>query len=218
MAYVRAVHAAGGRAVLIAPDDPGVDVLERLDALVLTGGSDVDPALYGEPVDGAVDIRPDRDRSELLLLRGALVADLPVLAICRGAQLMCVAYGGRLYQHLPDALGHDGHRPPHGVDFGEHPVRLAPGSACHTILGDRVTVNSLHHQGVADPGRLTPTGWSDGDDLIEAVEDPARRFAIGVQWHPEAGEDHRLFEALVVAARERGWPRSEIGVVARVPG
>jgi putative glutamine amidotransferase len=200
MAYVHAVHESGGRAVLITPDDPGTDVLDDLDGIVFTGGPDVSPELYAaEPHERTV-TRPARDAAELPLLRAALAADLPTLAICRGMQLMAVAYGGHLHQHLPDVLGHDGHRPTSGPKFGQHDVRFAPGSACHALLGASSTVNSYHHQGVADVGSLTPTGWVPGDDLVEAVEDPSRRFAIGVQWHPEDTDDFRLFEALVKAS------------------
>ena len=199
MAYVRAVNASGGRAVLIPPDDPGADVLDHLDGLVLTGGSDVDPAYHGEQPHAETRSRPERDRAEMLLLRAALDRDLPLLGVCRGLQLMAVNAGGRLYQHLPDALGHGGHRLP--VDQ-THPVRLAAGTRCQKILGDEVAVNSLHHQGVADPGTLTAAGWSAGDDLIEAAEDQTRSFAIAVQWHPEMTADLRVFEALVEAARK----------------
>jgi putative glutamine amidotransferase len=208
MAYVQAVHAGGGRAVLITPDDPGVDVLDHLDGIVFTGGADLDPARYGEPPHPATYVRPDRDTAELMLVSAARAADLPVLGICRGAQLMAVAAGGRLHQHLPDVLGHHNHRPAADPDlgerprFGEHRVALAPGSLAHKILGADLTVNSFHHQGVADPGGLTPTGWCPEDELIEAVEDPARTFTIGVQWHPEDTADLRLFAALAEAAGE----------------
>jgi putative glutamine amidotransferase len=202
MAYVRAVNASGGRAVLIPCDDPGADVLAALDGLVLPGGSDLDPAIYGAPPHPATTgVRPLRDATELLLVRAALDADLPVLGICRGMQLMCAASGGRLHQHLPDVLGHHGHRPVSGPRYGRHDVRLEPGSGCHAVLGDRITVNSFHHQGVADPGAMTATGWAVDDGLIEVVEEPAKRFAVGVEWHPEETDDLRLFAALVAAAR-----------------
>jgi putative glutamine amidotransferase len=211
MSYIRAVHRCGGRAVLLTQDDPGADALRGLDGLILTGGPDADPALYHEPPHPATIVRPARDRAELLLLREALHADLPVLGICRGMQLMAVEYGGRLHQHLPDLLGHDGHRPNDGARFpgrpvatGEHQVRLAAGSRCHQILGGDLVVNSFHHQAVADPGRLTAVGWCPDDDLVEAVEDPRRTFALGVQWHPEQSDDHRLFAALVDAAALSG--------------
>jgi putative glutamine amidotransferase len=206
MSYVRAVHASGGRAVLITEDDPGTDVLDALDGIVVTGGADVAPEIYGETAHERTYTRPDRDTSEMMLLRAALDRDLPVLAICRGMQLMSVAYGGRLYQHLPDVLGHENHRPAAG--YGSHDVRLAPGSLAAAILGDYTNVNSLHHQGVASVGALVATGWAMGDridgvELVEAVEDPSKPFAIGVQWHPEETSDWRVFAALVNAARSR---------------
>jgi putative glutamine amidotransferase len=201
LSYVHAVHVSGGRAVLITPDDPDVDVLDGLDGLMFTGGSDVDPALYGEPPHPTTNVKPERDTAELVLMRAALDADLPVLAICRGLQLLTVAYGGKLHQHLPDVLGHNNHRPISGPKFGEHPVVLAPDSMAARVLGESVVVNSFHHQGIKDPGGLQPTGWCPEDSLIEVAEDPAKTFVIGVQWHPEDTTDFRLFEALVAAAR-----------------
>jgi putative glutamine amidotransferase len=203
LAYVHAVHVSGGRAVLITPDDPDVDILDRIDGIVFAGGSDVDPSLYGEHPHPTTHVKPERDEAEMLLLRAALERDLPMLGVCRGLQLMVVAYGGRLYQHLPEVLGHTGHRPTSGPKFGEHPVRLVAGTLCHKILGDEVLVNSFHHQGIADPGRLTPAGWCPDDDLLEAAEDPTRSFAIGVQWHPEDTSDFRVFQALVETANAR---------------
>ncbi|HZN77991.1 MAG TPA: gamma-glutamyl-gamma-aminobutyrate hydrolase family protein [Micromonosporaceae bacterium] len=203
LSYVHAVHSSGGRAVLITPDDPDVDILDRIDGIIFAGGSDVDPALYGEKPHPTTNVKPERDGAELVLLRAAIAGDLPILGICRGMQLMTVAYGGRLHQHLPDVLGHHNHRPIAGPKFGEHPVRLEPGSMAYKILGDVVQVNSFHHQGIADPGRLLPTGWCPEDNLIEVVEDPTREFVIGVQWHPEDTSDFRLFEALVEITRER---------------
>ena len=199
--YVTKVEAAGGLALVVPPGtaaDP--QLLDLLDGIVLVGGADLDPGLYGPaPHETTTGWRPDRDTGELALLSGAWERDLPTLGICRGMQLMTVAAGGRLDQHLPDVVGHERHRPLPGV-FGEHPVRLEPASGVGGILGPQATVRSYHHQGVADPGRLTVTGWAD-DDTIEVVEDPQRRFSIGVLWHPEAGDDPRLFEALVAAAR-----------------
>lgn len=206
MAYVRAVHSSGGRAVLVTEDDPGTDVLGALDGLIITGGADVSPERYGEAAGPRTVTRPTRDEAEMLLLRAALEADMPVLAICRGMQLMAVACGGRLYQHLPDVLGHERHRPSDGSGSGAHEVRFAPGSLCYRLLGGSVAVNSWHHQGVASVGSLTPTGWVpgemvDGAELVEAIEDQTKRFAVGVQWHPEESDDWRLFEALVDAIR-----------------
>jgi putative glutamine amidotransferase len=138
-----------------------------------------------------------------VLLRGAIELDLPVLGICRGMQVMAVAYGGRLHQHLPDVLGSHRHRPEHGPGFLEHPVRTVAGTMCHKILGDEVVVNSSHHQGIADPGGLTIAGWCPDDYLPEALEDPTCAFLVGVQWHPEETDDRRLFGALVQAATHR---------------
>jgi len=200
LSYVHAVHESGGRAVLITPDAPDPDVLDGLDGIMFTGGSDVDPALYGAPVHATTRVKPVRDHAELMLMRAAIAAGLPVLGVCRGMQLMAVANGGRLHQHLPDVLGHHNHRPVSGPKFGQHPVRLMPGSRAQAILGDELTVNSFHHQGVADPGRLRATGWCPADNLIEVVEDPDVPYAIGVQWHPEDTSDFRVFAALVEAA------------------
>jgi putative glutamine amidotransferase len=202
LTYVRAVHATGGRAVLITTDDPGDDVLDGLDGIVFTGGSDVSPGYYGaEPHPLTLSV-PERDEAEMLLMRGALAKPhLPILGVCRGMQLLTVASGGRLHQHVPDIVGHSGHMPGDDQD-GHHGVRLAPGSRAHAILGPEAPVNSYHHQAVADPGRLVATGWAD-DGLIEAVEDPDAGFVLGVQWHPERTEDLRPFAALVEAARSR---------------
>jgi putative glutamine amidotransferase len=203
LSYVHAIHDSGGRAVLITPDDPDTDVLDGLDGLMFTGGSDVDPGLYGEVAHPTTNVKPERDAAELLLMRAALNAGLPMLGICRGMQLMCVAYGGKLHQHLPEVLGHNNHRPISGPKFGEHPVVLTPGTVCHRILGGSVVVNSFHHQGCRDPGGLTASGRCPDDDLIETVEDPRKPFAVGVQWHPEDTNDFRVFQAFVSAARER---------------
>jgi putative glutamine amidotransferase len=200
LSYVHAIHESGGRAVLITPDAPDPDVLEGLDGIMFTGGSDVDPALYGAAVHATTRIRPVRDTAELMLMRAAIASALPVLGVCRGMQLMAVAYGGKLHQHLPDQLGHHNHRPVSGPKFGQHVVRLMPGSRAQAILGDELTVNSFHHQGVSDPGRLRATGWCPADNLIEVVEDPDLPYAIGVQWHPEDTDDFRIFGAFVEAA------------------
>ena len=198
--YVLQVEAAGGLAVVLPPSTAlSPQTLDLLDGLVLAGGADLDPALYGEtPHPQTQGLRRDRDSGETAVLTGALERDLPVLGICRGMQLMVVAGGGRLEQHLPDVVGHDRHRPEPGV-FGTHSVRLAADSLVHSVLGDETSVLSYHHQGVAEAGSLTVTGWAD-DDTIEVVEVPGLRFAVGVLWHPEAGNDPRLFDALVDAA------------------
>ena len=199
--YVERVEAAGATAVLLPPAATSdAEVLDRLDAVVFAGGADLDPALYDQPAhERTTGLRPDRDAAEVPLMRAALDRDLPLLGICRGMQVLSVVSGGALEQHLPDVVGHEGHRPEPGV-YGRHGVRLAPGSLAHRLLGDEVSVPSYHHQGLASAGSLTVTGWAD-DDSPEVVEDPTRRFALGVLWHPEAGDDFRLFEALVGAAR-----------------
>lgn len=201
--YVRMVREAGARAVVLPPDEAGApDLIRRLDGLVLAGGADIDPAHYGAAQHELTVTRPDRDAGELAVLDAALDADLPVLGVCRGMELLAVAYGGKLHQHLPDVLaGELGHQPAPGV-FGSHPARFVAGSRAASIFGATAEVNSYHHQAVADAGTLTVTGWAH-DDVIEAVEDPARRFVFGVQWHPEAAADVRPFAALVAAAHDR---------------
>jgi putative glutamine amidotransferase len=206
--YVQQVESAGGNVVIVPPNAAAApDVLAALDGLLLAGGADLDPGLYGaDPHQTTLGVRPDRDSGELAALHAAEERHVPVLGICRGMQLMTVAAGGTLHQHLPEVVGHEGHRPEQGV-YGRHDVRLAPDSRIATVLGDTVTIHSYHHQGVASPGSLTVTGWAE-DGAIEVVETGGERFAIGVLWHPEVGDDPRLFEALVGAARQpRGGSR-----------
>jgi putative glutamine amidotransferase len=201
-AYVRAVEAAGGRALLVPPSTDGVDeTLGAVDGLVFSGGSDLDPELYGqEPHDETMGVAPDRDRAELALLERALERDMPVLAICRGSQVLNVALGGDLVQHLPEVVGDEKHKHTPGV-FADHDVDLKAGSKVQRILGDRAPVKSHHHQGFGRLGAgLAEAAWAE-DGTVEALEDPARRFALGVLWHPEAGEDFALFQALVDEAR-----------------
>jgi putative glutamine amidotransferase len=198
--YVQQVTDAGGRAVLIPPASEPAEILRVLDGLLLAGGADIDPVRYGQPAHPqTVGLRPDRDEGELELLDAALEQDLPVLGVCRGMQLMIVHAGGHLQQHLPELVGHENHRPAAGV-YGEHAVRVDGASRLGSILGERVQVRSYHHQGVTDAGKLSVVGWAD-DDTVEAVEDPSHTFALGVLWHPEVGQDPRLFDALVAATR-----------------
>jgi putative glutamine amidotransferase len=219
MTYVKAVHATGGRAVLITPDDPDVDVLESLDGILFSGGGDVDPAYWGAQRHPKTDIDPARDVSEMVLMAAALAIDLPVLGVCRGMQVMAVAAGGSLHQHLPDVIGSQRHQAEPGTDplaadaaaYGRHDVVVEPGSRAYDLLGPRLTVNSFHHQAVDDPGTFTPTGWCPDDGVIEIMEDPGRAFALGVQWHPERTADLRLFAALTEAATRRaGLHRSAL--------
>lgn len=197
--YATQVEAAGGLA-LVVPHASALDpqLLDVLDGLLLAGGPDVDPARFGADPHPEVVVRRDRDEAEFALLDEALRQDVPVLGICRGMQVMAVQAGGTLVQHLPDLHGEDRHRGGTGV-FSEHQVHLQPGSLASSLLGAQLTVNSYHHQGVDDPGALTVTGRAD-DGTIEVLELPTKRFALGVQWHPEALDDLRLFEALVEQA------------------
>ena len=198
--YVRAVERAGGRAVLVPPDADGIEeVLDGLDGLIFSGGNDMAPESYGADADPATNgTNPARDRGELALLAGALERDLPVLAICRGVEVLNVVRGGDLVQHLPDVVGHEGHRAVVG-EFSEHPVRVDPSSMLGEVRGP---VKSHHHQGLGRLGEgLREVAWAE-DGVVEAVEDPQRPFLLGVLWHPEAGEDQRLFEQLVEAARK----------------
>lgn len=200
--YVDAIHRAGGRAILIPPADHGNErILDVIDGLVLAGGQDIDPGRYGADRHPSTE-RPQhgRDDAELALTAAAMDRGIPVLGICRGIQVMNVARGGTLIQHLPDHIDSAEHRETVGV-FSEHPVRVDPGSRLETILGPTAPVLSHHHQATGTVGDgLTAVAWSD-DGTVEALETTDGGFAVGVQWHPEEGEDLALFTALVEAAR-----------------
>ncbi len=202
--YVDAVRAAGGLVVLLPPDSTDADVLDRVDALVLMGGADVGPTHYGATAHETTDVpRVERDAAEIALCRAAIQRDLPLLGICRGLQIMAVAQGGSLMQDLPSEGFGLTHRERPGT-FTEHTVRLVPDSLAARIYGNtELVVNSSHHQGIADPGTLTPTGWA-ADGLIEVCEVPGARFGLGVQWHPEHPDrrstEAPLFGALITAA------------------
>jgi len=206
--YLEAVQRAGATALLLAPD-PAVAaeperVLDLLDALLLAGGSDIDPASYGAPSDPRVTgTSPARDAFELALARAALERDMPVLGICRGMQLLNVATGGGLVAHLPDVVEHDDHRPVPG-EWARHPVRLDPdGLAARAAGSEQVEVNSHHHQGVDGVGAdLRASGWA-ADGTVEAIESATRSFVLGVLWHPEQDPGSCEVAALVEAARER---------------
>jgi putative glutamine amidotransferase len=203
--YVRAVERSGGRPLLVPPAESAVEeTLDALDGLIFSGGSDLDPELYGQDVHPETyGVVAERDRAELALLQAALARDMPVLAICRGSQVLNVAAGGDLVQHLPDDVGHDGHKHTPGV-FADHDVALEEGTRLAALLGEHALVKSHHHQGFGRLGSGLRVAAHAHDGAIEAVEDPTRRFAFGVLWHPEAGEDMKLFEALVdEAARYR---------------
>jgi gamma-glutamyl-gamma-aminobutyrate hydrolase PuuD len=204
--YADAVLRAGGVPVLLPPDPALADAVDRLDALVLSGGADVQPSRYGAELDPRTGPpRPERDDTELAVLRRALERGIPVLGVCRGIQVLNTGLGGTLRQHLPDELGHTDHNPRPGV-YGTVEVDLEPGSRVHRAVGEHVSVQCHHHQGLdrlADG--LVVTGLA-ADGTIEAVELADRAFVVGVQWHPEQDaqrEDAGLFAALVAAARHR---------------
>jgi putative glutamine amidotransferase len=203
LAYVRRVEAAGGRPLLVPPSLEGVEeTLDALDGLLFSGGSDIDPAEYGQDAHPETNgIRPERDRAELALLQAALARDLPLLAVCRGSQVLNVARGGDLVQHLPEVVGDEKHKHAPG-EFSEHEVDLKQGTRLQSLLGGRAPVKSHHHQGLGRVGEgLVEAAWAADDGTLEAVEDPAKRFAVGVLWHPEEGDDAALFDALVAEAR-----------------
>jgi putative glutamine amidotransferase len=202
-AYVRAVEAAGGRALLVPPSMEGIDeTLDALDGLLFSGGSDLDPEMYGQETHAETNgVVPERDRAEIALLQAALERDMPLLAVCRGSQVLNVARGGDLVQHLPDVVGDEKHKHTPGV-FADHDVDLVSGTRVQQILGDHAPVKSHHHQGYGRLGEGLREAARAEDGTLEAVEDPSRRFVLGVLWHPEAGEDFALFEALVEEARE----------------
>lgn len=208
--YTTAVYRAGGVALMlpIPPADAvaagaAEDALTGVDALVLAGGADVDPERYGQQPHPPVRTRPERDEWELRLLRAALERDLPILAICRGVQVLNVVFGGSLHQHLPEVVGHERHQPGPAT-FGSSEATLVPGSLAARILGERVTVPCYHHQSLADVApQLDVSGYAE-DGTVEAVEHSGHRFVLGVQWHPEENvDDVRLFAALAAEASKQ---------------
>ncbi len=219
-AYTGRIAEAGGLPLIASrppagaaptPAEAAAELLDLADGLLVSGGGDVDPATYGASPENVEDADPDADAWELELLRGARARNLPTLAICRGAQLLAVAHGGRLHQHLPEALGHAELRDltPEEILAARHPVRLAPGSRVRDALGgsgqDTILVNTIHHHAIADAGDLAVTATAEGG-VIEAVEPDDAWHAVGVQWHPEKMEDpvqRALFAQLVDHSRER---------------
>ncbi len=207
--YVEKLERAGAVAVVLPPrhdadDDLAAAVLERLDGLVIAGGADVEAARYdADPHPHAQRPRPDRDEWELALARVSAQRDLPVLGICRGMQVMAVEAGAVLDQHLPEVVGHESHSPSPG-EYSSHHATPAEGTRLAALLGtEPLDVPTYHHQAVR-PESLEgtpyrPAAWH-ADGTLEGMEDEGSTFRIAVQWHPEAGEDGRLFDALVEAA------------------
>ena len=204
--YLDGVTGAGGVATLLPPqpvDDEIADrVVESLDGLIITGGRDVDPAIYGhDPHPSTDDPARDRDDWEFALVRAARRRRMPVLGICRGAQVLNVVLGGTLHQHLPDVIGHTRHQRGKGV-FSTSTVRTVEGSRLAALIGERAQVQCYHHQAIDRLGAGLSVTATDGDGVIEAVEIPGPDFVVAVQWHPEeTPDDIRIFQGLVAAAR-----------------
>ncbi len=206
LSYSRAIHGAGGMVAMLPPDrgaaeDP-VELLDRIDALVLGGGADIDPETHGaDPHAETVGTNPDRDRFEIALARGALERGMPLLGVCRGMQILNVACGGTLDQHLPDRLGHAGHRPVPG-SWTEHGVRIEPRSLAARAAGtEQLSVMSHHHQGIdRTADNLTASAWATDDESIEAIESTDGGFVLGVLWHPEEDLSDRIIPTLVSTA------------------
>jgi putative glutamine amidotransferase len=206
LSYARAIHGAGGMIAMLPPDrlateDPD-ELLDRIDALVLGGGADIDPESQGaEAHPETVGTNPDRDRFEIALARAALERGIPLLGVCRGMQILNVACGGTLDQHLPDRLGHERHRPVPG-SWAEHEVRIEPDSLAARAAGaERLTVKSHHHQGVdAIPESLSASAWATEDESVEAIESADDGFVLGVLWHPEEDASDRVIPTLVERA------------------
>jgi len=200
--YVRAVARAGGVPLLVPPGASYDETLDSVDGLIFSGGSDLDPDLYGEEAHPETDgwVR-ERDDFELGLMQAALARDVPLLAICRGSQVLNVALGGDLEQHVPDRVQTNVHKETPGV-FADHDVAVLPGTRLSSILGGRTDVKSHHHQGYGELGAGLREAARAPDGTVEALEDPTRRFTLGVLWHPEEGDDLALFEALVHEAAE----------------
>jgi putative glutamine amidotransferase len=202
--YSLAVQRAGGLALILPPDDVAAEspdeLLDMIDGLILAGGSDVDPASYGaQPHPETRGSWPERDRFEIGLGTRALERDMPVLGICRGMEMLNVIQGGTLNQHL----GLELHRHTPGA-FTDHGVRLDPDSLAERVVGDqRTEVKSAHHQGLDELGEgVVASGYAD-DGIVEAIELPSQRFAVGVLWHPEEDEQSHVVGSLVNEARDR---------------
>jgi putative glutamine amidotransferase len=207
--YLEALAGAGGLPIAL-PHFPALasDVLDRIDALVVTGGAfDIDPSLYGEGERHAtVTLKAGRTAAEMALLRGALGRNIPVMGICGGQQLLAVALGGTLIQHIPDTIPDAlAHEQPNPRNEPGHDIAIRAGTILHKIVGsDSMAVNSAHHQAVRDAGPRALVNATAPDGVIEGIEDPDAKFCLGVQWHPEFlidPGDRRIFDALIAASR-----------------
>lgn len=202
--YVEKLQSAGAAVVILPPDSAGTEAIVQLDGLVLAGGADIDPNRYGQQFHDTTDKpRTLRDASEIALYLSAREHQLPVLGICRGLQIMTVAHGGSLHQHLPDVVGTTAHRDAPGT-FNDHLVTFKSDSLICRLTGvEQAITNSSHHQGIDECGSLVPTAWA-ADGIIEACEDPTEEFVLGVQWHPEASSDpivsDQIFSGFIRAA------------------
>ncbi len=205
---MHAIDRAGGRPLLVPLTREGVaETLAAVDGMLFSGGADVDPKLYDqEPHEETFGVDAERDRAELTLLEEALARDMPVLAVCRGSQVLNVARGGDLEQHLPDVVGDEKHKHTPGA-FSDHEVTVDAETLLAGLVGERAPVKSHHHQGFGRIGDGLRVAARAEDGTIEAIEDPELRFAVGVLWHPEAGEDMKLFEELVRNASAYGAAR-----------
>jgi len=198
--YIEIVEAAGGIPVIIPPTGNSEEIVERIDCLIISGGPDLDPSSYGQKENGSIEYSLEQDDSEFRIMNEAINRDMPVLGICRGMQLMSVLHGGSMHQHLDSTDDFNQHGKYWG-EFSEHKVCAEKNSLLEKLMGRLIDVNSFHHQGVANAGSLCITGYSEHDNLIEAVERPDLKFFLGVQWHPERIEHLPLFIALIEAAR-----------------
>jgi putative glutamine amidotransferase len=213
--YVEAVQRADGFAVMLPPDPRLVaepaEALELIDGLMLAGGADIDPSAYGQPAHPqTVETVPERDAFEIALVRAAIERDMPLLGICRGMQLINVACGGTLCQHLPERVSHEDHRRvPGSFDGSDHDVQVRAETLAMRVIGASAhATKSHHHQGIDRVGTgLQVSATATMDDLVEAIEMPDRRFVLGVQWHPEADATSPVIAALVRAAGEHARAR-----------
>lgn len=201
--YHRVVRQCGGIPVLIPPGGDAADILDKIDGLIVSGGPDIAPETYGqEPSPHTTEYYPLQDKSEIELIRGAMERDMPALLICRGFQLFALMHGGEMAQHLPETPGFEKHGGHHGLTT-EHEVNLTPGSQLAELLGERVTVNSTHHQGITEAGSLEVVGRGSEDGLVEAVAKVGLTYFIAVQWHPERIGHINLYQQLIEFAGTR---------------